>query len=88
MSKNNTEEKIRNVSGEKIAQLRKGLKEKTSQRKFAEMLQLSGLDVAKNTVQQWEAGERSIKDTQIKIIAEVLGVTPNDLILSDDLIEE
>jgi len=48
------------------------------------MLQLSGLNVDKNTVQEWEAGTRSIKDTQIKIIAEVLNVTPNDLILCSD----
>jgi len=90
MPPSKTKEKVRNrnISGRKIAYLRKNLKEKPSQQKFAEMLQLSGLNVDKNTVQQWESGERSIKDIQIKVIAEVLNVTPNDLILSTNLKED
>jgi len=88
VSENNTEKTSRNVSGKKIAYLRKNLKEKTSQQRFAELLQLSGLNVDKNTIHEWEAGKRSIKDTQIKIIAEVLNVTPNDLILPTDSKED
>gem|GEM_PF-381233 len=88
MPKNEKEKIIRNVSGERIAYFRKNLKQKTSQQRLAKLLQLSGLNVEKNTVQEWEAGTRSIKDTQIKIIAEVLGVTPNDLILPTDSTED
>ena len=80
MYKNRTEDGRNNVSGEKIAYLRKQLKEKTSQRQFAEMLQRSGLDVDKNAVQRMEAGKRFITDIEIKIIAEVLNVSFDELI--------
>jgi len=80
MYKNRTDDGRNNVSGEKIADLRKKLKEKTSQRQFAEMLQRAGLDVDKNAIQRMESGERFITDIEIKTIAEVLNVTVDDLI--------
>jgi len=80
MYKNKTDDGKNNVSGEKIANLRKKLKERTSQRQFAEMLQRSGLDVDKNAIQRMESGERFITDIEIKTIAEVLDVTIDDLI--------
>ena len=80
MYKNRTEDGKNNVSGEKIAYLRKQLKEKPSQRQFAEMLQRAGLDVDKNAIQRMEAGKRFITDIEIKIIAEVLDVTFEELI--------
>ena len=63
-----------NVSGEKIAHLRKNLKEKTSQREFAEMLQLCGLDIDKNAIQRIESGTRFVTDIELKIIAQALDV--------------
>ena len=80
MYKNRAEDGKNNVSGEKIAHLRKQLKEKTSQRQFAEMLQRAGLDVDKNAVQGMESGRRFITDIEIKIIAEVLNVTFEELV--------
>ena len=79
MYKNRTEDGRNNVSGKKIAYLRKNLKEKTSQRQFAEMLQRAGLDVDKNAIQRMEAGKRFITDIEIKTIAEVLNVTCDEL---------
>ncbi len=49
--------------------------EKTSQRKFANMLQLAGLNVDKNAVQRIESGRRFVTDIELKIIAKVLNVT-------------
>ena len=80
MYKNRTEDGRNNVSGKKIAHFRKNLKEKTSQRQFAEMLQRAGLDVDKNAIQSMEAGKRFITDIEIKVIAEVLNVSLDDLI--------
>jgi len=80
MHKNKMEDGRRNVSGVKISNLRKRLKEKTSQRQFAEMLQRSGLDVDKNAIQRMESGERFITDIEIKTIAEVLNVTCDELL--------
>jgi len=80
MYKNRTEDGKNNASGKKIAFLRKSRAEKTSQRQFAEMLQRAGLDVDKNAIQRMEAGKRFITDIEIKVIAEVLNVTINELI--------
>ena len=80
MYKNRTEDGRNNVSGKTIERLRKNLKEKTSQRKFAEMLQRSGLDVDKNAIQRMESGARFITDIELKIIAEVLNVTCDELL--------
>jgi len=80
MYKNRTEDGRNNISGRNIEYLRKNLKEKTSQRKFAEMLQRSGLDVDKNAIQRIESGARFITDIELKIIAEVLDVTCDELL--------
>jgi len=80
MFKNRTESGKNNISGENIASLRKRLKERPSQRKFAETLQRFGLDVDKNAIQRMESGERFITDIELKIIAEVLEVTCDQLI--------
>ena len=80
MYKNRTENGRNNISGENIGYLRKNLKEKTSQRNFAEILQRSGLDVDKNAIQRIESGKRFITDIELKIIAEVLNVTCDELL--------
>ena len=78
--KNRTENGRNNVAGKNIERIRKSLKEKTSQRKLAEMLQMSGLDVEKNAIQRIESGSRFVTDIELKIIAEVLGVTCDELL--------
>ena len=80
MFKNRIANGKNNVSGEKIAHLRKNLKEKTSQRKLAEMLQLYGLDVDKNAIQRIESGNRFVTDIELKIIAQALSVSPENLL--------
>lgn len=47
MYKNKSSTGFNNICGQKIKELRLQLPEKTSQRKFADMLQIHGLDVDK-----------------------------------------
>ena len=47
-----------NICGEQIRQLREQMVPRTSQRKFADMLQLYGVDLDKNAVQRIESGSR------------------------------
>jgi len=82
MYKNRAEDGRNNVAGKNIERLRKNLKSKTSQREFAEMLQREGLDVDKNTIQRIESGARFITDIELKVIADVLNVTCDDLLTS------
>lgn len=56
---------------------------KVSQRELADRLQLAGLDLGKNAIQQIESGERFVTDIELKALAEVLGVTA-DVLLSGE----
>ncbi len=67
---NKTKSGRNNLCGEKLAAFRKELK--VSQRKFADRLQLAGLDVDKNAVQRMESGQRFITDIELLYIARVL----------------
>ena len=69
-----------NICGVQIRQYRLQMSGKPSQRKFADMLQLAGLDVDKNAVQRIESGERFVTDIELKVIAQVLGVHYDDLL--------
>ena len=80
MYRNRAEDGSCNLAGKNIARLRTGLKEKTSQRKLAEMLQLAGLDISKNEVQEIEAGTRFISDIELKIFVKVLDTTYDELL--------
>ena len=44
------------------------------------MLQRAGLDLDKNAVQRIESGKRFVTDIELKVIAEVLRVSYNDLL--------
>ena len=70
-----------NICGARVRQLRLALPEKTSQRKLADKLQLAHLDLDKNAIQRIESGGRFVTDIELKALAEILGVTPNDLLL-------
>lgn len=48
---------------------------------FVGALAEHGLEVGKTAVSQWELGERLLKFRDIPVVCEVLGVTPNDLIV-------
>ena len=80
MYKNKSSIGTNNICGKKIKELRLNLPEKTSQRKFADMLQLNGLDVDKNAIQRIESGARFITDIEFKIIAQVLNVSSDELL--------
>ena len=75
MYKNKSSNGSNNICGKKIKELRLQLPEKTSQRKFADMLQIHGLDLDKNAIQRIESGARFVTDIELKIIAQVLHVS-------------
>lgn len=80
MFKNKTKSGKNNLCGEKIYQLRKQYAPKMSQRILAEKLQLKGIDVDKNAIQRIESGERFVTDIELKILAEVFGITTDELL--------
>ena len=80
MYKNKSSNGSNNICGKKIKELRLQLPEKTSQRKFADMLQIHGLDLDKNAIQRIESGERFVTDIELKIIAQVLHVSCDTLL--------
>ena len=81
MTRNNlAKDGLRNISGKKMAELRKSMKPKMSQRALADRLQLSRLDVGKNVIQQIESGERFVSDIELKAIAAVFGVSADVLL--------
>ena len=67
-----------NICGSVIEQRRKELHK--SQRQFADMLQLAGLDIDKNAVQRIEAGKRFVTDIELTYIAEVLNLSYDQLL--------
>ena len=80
MFKNKSTDGRNNISGIKIAEIRKAKSPKMSQRMLADILQLEGLDIDKNAVQKIESGQRFITDIEIKIIAKALNVNYSDLL--------
>ena len=44
------------------------------------MLQLAGLDLDKNAIQRIESGQRFVTDIELKVIAQVLGITVDELL--------
>lgn len=82
MYKNKNLDGSLNISGKKIAMLRKKMQPKTSQKKLADMLQLSGLNLDKNAIQKIESGKRFVTDIELKTLAKVLNVS-SDWLLDD-----
>ena len=65
--KNKNEDGSLNISGKNIKILRKELE--ISRRKLADEMQLLGIDLSKNAIQQIESGERFITDIELKVFA-------------------
>ena len=80
MYKNKGMDGRNNVCGEKVKEYRKALPGSPSQRAFADMLQVHGLDVDKNAVQRIESGERFVTDIELKVLIKVLNVQYEDLL--------
>lgn len=79
MYKNKSSNGSNNICGHKIKELRLQLPH-TSQRKFADMLQINGLDLDKNAIQRIESGARFVTDIELKTIASVLHVSCDTLL--------
>ena len=69
---------------EKVAELRKAIKPKVSQRALASLLQLQNIDVDKNAIQKIESGQRFVTDIELLALAKVFGVTTDDLLSTKD----
>lgn len=69
-----------NLCGARVAQLRRQLVPKTSQRALADKLQLVGLDLDKNAIQRIESGQRFVTDVELRALAQVLNTTADDLL--------
>lgn len=80
MFKNKNPDGTRNLCGKNVARLRMAMKPKVSQNNLAGMLQLAGLDLEKNAVQRIESGERFVTDIELQKLAQVLGVSIDELI--------
>lgn len=80
MYKNKTNDGTNNICGKRIKEYRESLPEKTSQRKLADLLQLSGLDIDKNAIQRIESGQRFVTDIELRHIAKVLNVSYQQLL--------
>ena len=67
-----------NLIGKRLAAERKKLG--LSQKKFADRLELSGLDVDKNAIQRIECGKRFVTDIELVFICKALEIDPNTLL--------
>ena len=67
-----------NLIGGLLAEKRKALG--LSQKKFADRLQLLGLDVDKNAIQRIECGKRFVTDIELTYICRALSTDPNELL--------
>ena len=78
--KNRNKDGTLNISGIRIAALRKALRPKVSQRALAEKLQLEGVDLDKNAIQLIESGKRFVTDIELAAFAKFFGKSLEDLI--------
>ena len=80
MYKNKTIDGRCNLCGKNVACLRKAMRPTVSQRALADLLQLAGLDVDKNAVQRIESGQRFVTDIELKVLAQVLNTSLDELL--------
>jgi transcriptional regulator with XRE-family HTH domain len=73
----------KNIIGARVRALRKAMIPACTQLNLAERLQLTGLEMDRVTIVRIENGLRFVPDYEVKAIAKVLGVTPNDLLGTD-----
>ena len=71
---------LNNISGKNIANIRKNITPKMSQRALADKLQLYGLDLDKNAIQRIENGKRFVTDIELLVFSEVLNVSITSLL--------
>ncbi|MBR5152343.1 MAG: helix-turn-helix transcriptional regulator [Clostridia bacterium] len=73
----------KNIAGAKLKQLRQNISPRFTQRVLAEQLQLMGIDVGKNQVQEIESGKRKISDIELKALANIFHITADALLEED-----
>lgn len=67
-----------NMIGKRLAEKRKGIG--LSQKKFADRLQLLGLDIDKNAIQRIECGKRFVTDIELVFICKALDSDPDTML--------
>lgn len=72
----------KNLIGKKLIHLRK--MNNMSQRRLAEILQISGMDMDKNVITRIETGKRSVTDIELKAVAAVFDVSYDYLLDEKD----
>lgn len=72
--------KLNNISGKNIAEIRKSLSPKVSQRALADKMQLFGIDIDKNAIQRIESGQRFVTDIEILAFSKVLNTNVETLL--------
>lgn len=72
----------KNVSGDRIREAR--LKRRLTQEDFAAKLQIAGVTIERDSIIRIEIGTRFVADYELMIISEVLGVTVEWLLSTDD----
>jgi transcriptional regulator with XRE-family HTH domain len=72
--------KSKNIIGTRVKELRKAMVPACTQLNLAEKLQLFGCEIDRVTIVRIENGLRFVPDYEVKALATVLGVTPNDLL--------
>lgn len=65
--------KVKNVSGNKVRELR--LKNKLTQQQLAEKLQLQGIDISLKEISKIEHNARLLKDFELFAIAEIFNIS-------------
>ncbi len=83
MFKHQTKDGRRNLCGEQVRALRLAMRPKVSQRKLAEMMQLKGVDIEKTAIRRMESGERYVTDIELQLLAEIFGVSVEELLHDD-----
>lgn len=78
MFKNKNADGSLNLCGNRIAALRK--QKRLSQRALADRLQLNGIDLNKNAIQQIESGQRFVTDIELKAFAQFFQVSGDALL--------
>lgn len=78
MFKNKCKDGRLNICGNNICVLRKSAK--ISQRHLSAQIQLIGVDIGKNAVQQIESGKRFVTDIELAAFAEYFNVSVDELL--------
>ena len=71
---------MNNLCGTNIRKLRLCYPTKLSQKGLADKMQLRGIDIDKNAIQRIESGKRFVTDIELKVFAEIFGVSLDDLV--------